>query len=219
MKIFKNKSDWYPWQREVYDMLFDRNGNVKPAKERRITYIFDVHGNNGKSLFLKHLLFTHSDVTLLAEASSSQLKSAIVQVAHDTKVFLIDMPRTADASYNGIFNALEHLKNGVVSSQMYGAQKLAMFNCPHVILTGNIIADFGALSPDRWQILEIDNESKTLKDTTKKHRKIAEFLIESQKVKQKLDYLKKRKEYKKNLKLLSAYQREIIEAQSQKVGS
>lgn len=58
VEVFKNKKNFFSWQSDLENMLFERGTNViKKAKDKEIILYRYGKGNSGKSSFLKYLYF------------------------------------------------------------------------------------------------------------------------------------------------------------------
>ena len=107
INILNDKKNWFDWQKKLYDLLFDKNGEFRKAKVREIIFIEDKYGNSGKSTFWKWLYIFHPrEIGLLSEASGSQLKANIVKLGA-RKLYFIDLPRTeGDVGTKPLINTL-----------------------------------------------------------------------------------------------------------------
>jgi hypothetical protein len=168
LEVFKNKENWYPWQKEVYKKLFHESGEIKTPDPRHIITLFDEEGNSGKSSFFKYLYFHHSDdIGRITYGTASQLRSSIINIGVK-KIYIIDLTRSKSKhdSEIDLLSAIEDLKNGVVSSNMYGSGNTLLMDIPNIIISANYIFDQSLLSKDRWRIFSINHHN--LKDITEK---------------------------------------------------
>jgi hypothetical protein len=53
IEIFKDRKKWHPWQREIFDKIWNPDESYKEPDPPHITSIVDTKGNSGKSSFLK----------------------------------------------------------------------------------------------------------------------------------------------------------------------
>lgn len=168
LKVFDNKETWYIWQKEISQMLFNQNGNIKEADPRQIICLYDKNGNSGKSSFFKYLYFKYSEeIGRISYGSASQLRSSLINIGPKL-IYIIDLPRTPGKGDNpyDILAAVEELKTGLIISSMYGSGSNLMMDVPHIIISSNFTFDITGLSQDRWIILEIDKK-RGLKNITK----------------------------------------------------
>lgn len=76
LEVFKNKDNWYPWQKEIYQKLFFNTDTIREPNPREIIALYDKDGNAGKSSFFKYLFYYHSDeIGRVTYGTSSQLRS------------------------------------------------------------------------------------------------------------------------------------------------
>jgi hypothetical protein len=162
IKIFNNRDNWHPWQKDVYDLVLDTNGDWKEPHQRHIISIIDKAGNTGKSSFFKWLYFNNPDtIGRLGYASSSQLKSSIVSIGKK-QLYIIDLARSKSKndSQSDLLAVVEDLKSGLVINPMYGSGKSLLIDPPHIIICSNYVLDYKSLSADRWQVYEIKNNKQ-----------------------------------------------------------
>jgi len=164
VSLFEDRASWFPWQVKIYNMVFDRiSGRIKNADDRSIIWITDKAGNTGKSKFTKYLCHRYRDIIKVPFGTSSQIRSAVI-AAGMKRVYLIDIPRTlgSDDSLQSVMSAIEDIKNGFVTSAMYGKYESLLFEPPHVFVFSNDRAPTELLSLDRWERYEMLNMSKDL---------------------------------------------------------
>ena len=157
--LFDNKN-WHKWQKKLYDLIFNAQGRIKPADNRKIIFIEDPKGNSGKSSFLKYLYYKYkNDIGLITEGTSTQLKRSIVMQG-GKKIYCVDLPRTADSSIcSGLSNSLESLKNGLITS-MYGGGidgDQLLITPPSIIVTGNDLS-VSTWTLDKWEVYRITKD-------------------------------------------------------------
>ena len=165
--IFNNKENWHPWQKDIYNILFHRSGRLKNANEREIIALYDEKGNCGKSSFFKYLYYHHSnEIGRITYGTASQLRTSISNMG-PKKIYIMDLTRSKakNDSEVDLLSAVEDLKNGLITSSMYGEGKTMLMDIPHVIISSNYIFDITLVSEDRWKILSITEDKKT-KDIT-----------------------------------------------------
>jgi hypothetical protein len=167
LEVFKNKENWYPWQKAVYEKLFFTTNTIREADPREIIALYDKDGNTGKSSFFKYLYYHHYDqIGRLTYGTSSQLRAALVNIG-PKKIYIIDLP-TAKGKHDNeldLLSAIEDLKGGVVISNNRSGNTILM-DIPHIIISSKYILDKNRLSKGRWRIYSLDD--KKLKDITEK---------------------------------------------------
>lgn len=160
IELFKDKSNFFAWQADLYEKIFSQDGNLNPIESRKIISIVDPIGKSGKSTFVKYLCYIRSDFVKLSYGSSMQLRSAILNVG-PKKCYLIDLPRTSGTydRKDDILSVIEELKNGHVTSPMYGKYANVLMDPPIVIVFSNLFFPYDSLSADRWDCYIINKDS------------------------------------------------------------
>lgn len=137
-----------PWQKDVVGYT---RGKPDP---RHIRWICDERGNTGKSSLAKYLMVTYpNDYLCLTDVGSSSNLATIVKDARlsgwSGHCIMVDLPR--DFQDNGIYRALEKIKNGNITAQKYHGGPV-VFDIPHVIVFANRMPDRSVArwSEDRW---------------------------------------------------------------------
>lgn len=170
IKFLDSKSNWYPWQLELYNELYYKTGEIRTADTRKITFLYDPVGNVGKSMWIKHLYIKNPDaIAKVSSGNASQLRSCLIGMGTSKKIYFIDLPRSKEKYSNDsdILNAIEDLKNGFISSPMYGRDSSMIMEPPHIIVSSNYLFEDTGLSKDRWIIYEI-GKAKNLINITQK---------------------------------------------------
>ena len=170
--VLNDPKNWYEWQKKLYDLLFDKNGEFRKAKVREIIFIEDNCGNSGKSIFWKWLyLKNNSDIGFLYEGRASQIKANIFKLG-PKKLYIIDLPKTpSEIGTIPLINAIEELKNGMVTR----LGKVMIMPSPWIILTGRDISMSLLWRPDRLVVYSINNdEKKDWTDISEERRKRAQ---------------------------------------------
>jgi hypothetical protein len=146
------------WQRKLLEIL------AQPADRRHIYWIYDDLGKSGKSILHKYVLF-QGGAWPLAHGSAQQLCTAALEAmdCHPKPItkWLIDMPRTkcTKNSDSSMYNFIESLKNGVLTSTMYGKARLKIFRSPHVIVFSNSLPVLSAMTGDRWMVYQLQRRT------------------------------------------------------------
>lgn len=177
MDIFKNRENWYTWQKNLHETLFDKDDNFKPSDDRKIIFIKCDTGCTGKSSFVKYLFIrSKGRIGALQDGTPGQLKSSIYNQGVK-KCYMVDLPRTQltnKESMLGLMNSLESLKNGFTTVVFRGAGTHLVMPNPWIVVFANKIP-MGSFSLDRWQVWDLKKKGKDVvnKDITSKIRKIA----------------------------------------------
>lgn len=157
LSVFLDFNNFYSWQKKVYDMLFNELGNLKDADGRKIICIIDVNGNKGKSSFVKFLCWNKiNNICKFGYGLSSQLRSSVIHSgARDC--YIIDLPRTKGVNdkMSDLISVIEEIKNGFLTSPMYGKFSSLLMKPPFVLVFSNTHLPYHMLSNDRWDCYEI----------------------------------------------------------------
>ena len=172
IKVFNNKNNWYPWQKDVYNLIFNEDSTFREPDPRKIISLVDKEGNSGKSSFFKWLFFNHPEtIGRIGYGSASQLRSSAVNMGKK-KLYIVDLARSKSKNdkEEDLLSVLEDLKSGLVTNAMYGSGKTLLMEPPHIIVSSNYILKYELLSSDRWNVVEINksNKLKLLKESRSK---------------------------------------------------
>ena len=144
----------YPWQVKVRDscLVYD---------DRTINMIYDPVGNIGKSIFCEYLEWND----LAEEIPPFRLMDDIFQWVysyHSKKAYFIDLPRGMKKDKLGDFySGIEIIKNGVCYDKRYTGRKMR-FTRPCIWIFSNMLPCFTLMSPDRWKVWTVNQESMSL---------------------------------------------------------
>ena len=116
---------------------------------RQILWVFDRHGNCGKTFLADFLNILYHFQLINGTINTRDLGYMIEE---DVKGFAIDVSRAAIANFD--YCALEHLKNGYLSTGKYGG-KSRRFEVVPIVVFSNAEPDLGQLSMDRWRVLTV----------------------------------------------------------------
>ena len=121
----------YPWQNEIMQML------MIPPDDRTIIWINNQSGNVGKTKLLKYLAYKKI-AKRIPMGNSTQIKTNVI-VQGTSKVYCVDIPRTIGTTekIDDLIHALEEVKNGWVTSAMYGKHNELFMQPPHVLVFAN----------------------------------------------------------------------------------
>jgi hypothetical protein len=172
IKIFDNDKNWYPWQKELYQKLFNSDNSFRQPDGRKIISIIDKTGNNGKSSFYKFLFFHHAEfIGRIGYGSASQLRSSCVNIGKKN-VYIIDLARSKSKNdkEEDLLSVLEDLKTGLITTSMYGSGGTLLMDPPNIVVSSNYALNYELLSADRWEVYEI--RSHKLKKINTKNKTI-----------------------------------------------
>jgi len=156
-----------PWQEQMMTVL-----RTKPYNQRHIYWIVDLDGASGKSLFLKWLQFkSEFHIGEISQAgTTSQLLATACNIG-PKEVYFVDLPRVRTDSLEDIIRAVEQLKNGKLSSVLYGGVNVTLFDPPLMVVFANYYPKLEWLSADRWKIFEMTRDFKLRPFIAKKAKK------------------------------------------------
>lgn len=131
------------WQAELRDLL------VKPCDDDRVIYwIWDKHGNIGKTAFSKYMGVMHGAIVL----NNGKTADIAYCLPNDPKIIIFNLPRAVEDRFN--YTVLENVKDGLIFSGKYES-RTKIFNSPHVVIFANWFPDVEEMSKDRWCIIEL----------------------------------------------------------------
>ena len=160
---FENPKDWYPWQNQIYNSLFEKVEETEKFKKpdpRHILSLVDKKGNTGKSSFFKWLYYKYpKNIGRIGYGSASQLRSSVVNIGKKD-LYIIDLSRSKSRNdrQEDLLSVLEDLKSGLVTNAMYGSGRTLLMEPPHIIVSSNYNLDYNLLSEDRWEVYEISDK-------------------------------------------------------------
>jgi len=144
--------NWRPWQSELITEL-----DAKPD-DRTLNWIWDHTGHSGKTFLAKYMgMYKGSFVS-----STANIYHVATQIheflKHGHTILTVIFNFTRQTEEHKVYQALESLKDGLVTSQKYKGTTL-FFPSPHVVIMANYLPDITQASLDRWKM-------RTLKDGT-----------------------------------------------------
>lgn len=135
----------FEWQRDLRDEL------MGSPDYRKIIWYVDPVGNTGKTQFVKNYITEHpKEAYAFTQFGGQKDTACIVQGAlasgNSLRVVLIDLPR--DAETHAIYEPIEAIKNGMITSIKYQGGTVT-FDNPHVVVFSNFTPNYQKLSLDR----------------------------------------------------------------------
>jgi len=129
------------WQETLHSEL------ILEADNRKIKFIVDITGNQGKSWFARYFCDYHKDSQIIVPGKKADMAYTVKE---DCRVFFLDCPRSKQGDYIQ-YDFLEELKNGYVFSPKYESRVKKLQRC-HVVVLMNENPDMTKLSSDRYDI-------------------------------------------------------------------
>lgn len=127
-----------PWQEDLIS-------KIEMKDKRKVYFVIDYKGNNGKSWLGKYLMATKHAVVLTNSKSSD-----IAYCYNGEPIVCFDFARSLEGRIN--YSIIEQLKNGLIFSPKYKS-KAKIFYPPQVIIFMNFDPDRFALSDDRYELI------------------------------------------------------------------
>lgn len=140
--------NWRPWQTELINELEEK------PDDRTINWIWDPKGHSGKTILAKYMgMYKGAFVSTQANIYhvATQLQEAL-KAKHSFLTVIFNFTRQTEE--HKVYQALESLKDGLVTSQKYKGTTL-YFECPHVVVFANYLPDITQATVDRWKIRTI----------------------------------------------------------------
>lgn len=130
---------------------------------RTIRWIFEPDGGVGKSSFVKYL-FVEKGAIFCCGTKTTDIINVVynaIKGGRDPRTIVWDLPRSSRGKIS--WNALEYLKNGMISNTKYETEDIA-FAYPHIIIFANhppVVEDLYGdtnISKDKLKIYTIVNK-------------------------------------------------------------
>lgn len=173
---YANNIEYYPWQLKVSNYLTNRI-----PSQRKIVWIFDESGSNGKSTFVSTFKLLHKDNTISIDISSKRETDIAHIIAKYAKsglkpeIFLIDIPRSHGET-DSMYKILEKIKDGELTCTKYDGTTID-FDWPHVVVFSNFFPNVQKMTYDRWLIYSL-NEKKLTRIKNEEYEKQVKNKIE-----------------------------------------
>lgn len=138
------------WQKTLLKILRKEPG------DRKMQWIYDPVGNNGKTKFCKWLCYKMDAVGLSYGHSTDVLN--LVSKFQGKYIYCWNLTRAKPANLSelDLYSAMESVKDGFFINLKYETAQVLM-DCPHVVVFANHIPRFEHISKDRWDLYEIQN--------------------------------------------------------------
>lgn len=148
---------WRPWQEELYNEI-----TPKCVNDRSIIWYYDELGSSGKTVFAKHMTMYHKAL-ISTHANAYHIATTLqtkINEGNPTNIVIINLSR--QQSDHSIYQGLEMLKDGMVTSQKYVGETM-IFDSPHVVVFSNFLPNQDQCSKDRWDIRTLSDDKQTVK--------------------------------------------------------
>ena len=131
-----------PWQQAMNEKL------RLPPDPRKIIFVVDIGGNQGKSWFARYFCKLHPDTAQIIVPGKKADMAYVVD--EKRKTFFFDCPRSKQGDFIQ-YDFLEELKNGYFLSPKYESV-IKTLPHPHVVVLMNEHPDMSKLSRDRYDV-------------------------------------------------------------------
>lgn len=125
---------------------------------RKIYWYWENVGNVGKSSMSKYMAATYPNVAVVQSCKSADILTVIEE---DTKMLILDFPKSSHPGTYFPSNAVEQIKNGMITdAKLKKKARCLLFNAPHVVVFANEPPELKReMSEDRFVVKEINQES------------------------------------------------------------
>lgn len=135
-----------PWQQHLCDIL------KQAPDDRRIIFVVDPDGNQGKSWFCRYFEQAYGNTILSCPGKKADMIYAFInQLRPQSRVLFIDAPRSKQGEFIQ-YDYLEEIKNGFVCNTKYESENV-YFQKLHVVVMMNELPDESKLSSDRFFLI------------------------------------------------------------------
>nr|WAE42136.1 MAG: replication associated protein [Cressdnaviricota sp.] len=136
------------WQNKCKDIC------LSPMETRKIYWICDPKGGEGKTYFIKYMTYYHDCCPITFGKASDLLNMVSTNQGKNAYLFNLTRSKGADAHMADIYQAMESIKDGMFINTKYKTG-VVMMEPPHIIIFGNTYPDRSSISQDRWVILTL----------------------------------------------------------------
>lgn len=132
------------WQADLNQKL------LHEPDDRKVTFVVDKEGNNGKSWFAKYYCGLHDNAFLMRPGKHADMAYALPLTL---RVLFLDCTRKQVEFFPYTF--IEELKDGYVSCTKYESC-IKRYEKMHVVVLMNQEPDYEALSHDRYDVIKLE---------------------------------------------------------------
>lgn len=133
-----------PWQQTLDELI------AEEPDDRKINFVVDNAGNNGKSWLTRYWISNRDDVQMLSVGKRDDLCYA---VDISKRVFIFDIPRQQMEYFQ--YAVVEAIKNQMIMSNKYKSEVKIIPHKTHVIVFSNESPDMNAMTGDRYNLIYI----------------------------------------------------------------
>lgn len=152
-KRFSGEIEWMPWQEKVIKKI------SAPANDRIVNLIYSPTGNQGRS-FLTGWLCTHKLAQIIPPTDELAHVMEVALARPNMNCYIIDIPRAIRKEKTAqLFAGIEILKSGYAYDRRFNFKDKWM-EPPHVWVFVNSLPNMDDLSPDKWNLWQINNKKK-----------------------------------------------------------
>lgn len=143
-----NDIKWKPWQQEILDII-SLNGN-----DRKINWVYDIAGNNGKSFLRRYLCLTNECVLADGKKENifNQFKIKCIDEDKRINIAIMDIPRCNEKWTN--YGVIESILDRHIYSGKYEGGEIWLPKMT-VIVFANFRPNLEECTYDRWNIIEL----------------------------------------------------------------
>jgi len=158
-KIYLGKDLWPEYKLPAWQKTMLSIFSLPPG-DRIMHWIYDPIGNNGKTKFVKYLVYKKDAVGLGYGSSTDVLNLAYK--FQNRSIYAWNLTRAKPATFSELdfYSAIESVKDGFFINLKFETAQVLM-DPPHVMIVANHVPKYHHISADRWKIWEIvDSELK-----------------------------------------------------------
>jgi len=137
----------YPWQTKILEII------ASSPDDRTINWFWSEKGCLGKSSMCKHLVMKYDAMLCSGNTRDSTYLIAQREEERDVEIIVFNVVRD---SYNQMnYRLMEEIKDGCFVAGKYES-KVTIIDPPHIFVFCNMEPKYHKLSPDRWNVVNID---------------------------------------------------------------
>lgn len=138
------------WQQSMLAKFAEHPG------DRKMVWIYDSGGNNGKTKFIKYLAYKHNAIPLGYGHATDLLN--LVYKFQGKRIYAFNLTRSKPANLSelDLYSAMESVKDGLFINTKFETGVVLM-NPPHIMVCANHIPKYNQISADRWECYSLYN--------------------------------------------------------------